>query len=280
MGWKNRSNPCDAAGVTDEGFDAQTGLELRIHPGIKRSNGVPPGCFRGIKRKVRVLEKSMAAGAVAGSEGDTIARCGREIAAVHQNRLGQRRQKPGPHGLGRLRTVDLALRDDELVPAEARHEIVLARLRVEALRGHAHDLVPDIVAKRVVHVLEMVEIHVVERNPFACCFGGDQQLFETLHEGSPVEKPSERVVVSHVADALVGPLLLLRSPVEGAARHSEGQRRQHGERDGRERELLVEEGLLLRLIEIDFGDRHRGRRSRPEDTFRRRVAGARAACRA
>src|SRR5215207_8908991 len=46
-------------GLTDEGFDAQTGLELRVHAGVEGSKGIPPGCLRGIERKVRVLEKSM-----------------------------------------------------------------------------------------------------------------------------------------------------------------------------------------------------------------------------
>ena len=119
--------------------------------------------------------------------------------------------------------------DGELVAAEAGDQIVAAHDAAQALRDVENELVADMVAERVVDVLEMIEIDVEHRRGRTAAAHLADHGFEPLAEIDAVGQAADRVMQREVAEPrLTGGDRLRRSP--RMAHDQAGEQRETGNR--------------------------------------------------
>ena len=127
-------------------------------------------------------------------------------ASVEGERLGQRLA----HALDRVvhgarAPAEVGQHDDELVAAEARHEVALAHAAPQPPRDLAQRRVARRVPVRVVDRLEAVEVEHHDPDRARPRAGPRQRRLERALQRAPVGEPRQRVVVGLVA----GPAVLL-----------------------------------------------------------------------
>src|SRR5262249_59913556 len=83
-----------------------------------------------------------------------------DAVAADDERRADRRENAFCHGLQRITVRGAGHDDGELVAAEAGNEIVVAHDLTQASRDVENELVTDMMAGRIVYVLEMIEIDV------------------------------------------------------------------------------------------------------------------------
>ena len=97
--------------------------------------------------------------------------------------------------------------DGELVAAQARDRVGLARAAAQALADQFQQLVADRMAERVVDALELVEIEAEHRQAFAA-FDAFELVLQRLAQQHAVWQVGQRVVARHVGDLALRPLPL------------------------------------------------------------------------
>ena len=138
--------------------------------------------------------------------------------------------------------------DREFVAAEPRHQIVAAQRVRQPQRDVADQLVADVVAERVVDVLEMVEVDVEHRGRRGAGAHFVDHRFQPLAEENAVGQAAERIVHRKMPQ----PRFAGGDGGGGAAhvaQHEGGEQREAGERDGDERNDVVDDlgaGLFRR----------------------------------
>ena len=172
-----------------------------------------------------------------------------DVAVLQMERLAQCR---GEAAGERLDLVGVAhdLRQPELVAAEPRQKILGVAEVPEAARDLLQHLVAGGVPERVVHLLEAVDVHGVDRDRAPERYG----LVEVLHEARAVQEPGQRVVIGEELGARIGCPLLPRAPVEADGRQAEGGCDDAAEQDRRAGDLRAEHFALGRLVDIDLDD--------------------------
>ena len=104
---------------------------------------------------------------------------------------------------GRLaRLGDVLQQHAELVAADARDEVVAAHAGAQARGDHLQQRVADVVAERVVHLLEVVEVEEQQRRGLLVAPRVRHRLARALGEHRAVGQPGERVVVREEFQAL------------------------------------------------------------------------------
>ncbi len=128
---------------------------------------------------------------------------------------------------GLKRRLRLHLDDRELVAAEPRHDVRPAHGVGDAARHLADHLVARPVAERVVHVLELVEVHQHQREAGAVALAARDLFLDAGVEAHLVEQARQVVVAGHPARAV----LLLREVGGERAKASEQEkeRADHGQ---------------------------------------------------
>jgi hypothetical protein len=110
-----------------------------------------------------------------------------------------------PISTGRvLGPLEVGEDDHELVAALARDGVHLAHARDQAPRDVLQDEVARVVAERVVHDLEAVEVQEQHRDVALLAARGHDRLVQAVLHEAPVGQPGERVVVRHVVDGALG----------------------------------------------------------------------------
>ena len=135
------------------------------------------------------------------------------------------------------------------------------------MRGHAQHLVASRVSETVVDLLEVVQVNTQQREGGATLGPAPGSLLQHLVEAGPVQRATERVVVSHVTHAGID----LALPAQAHPELVAGQRQQHQQpcRDGTgytQKRAFVEAGAFgLVRIHLDHAkhlaitfDRHIG----------------------
>jgi len=102
------------------------------------------------------------------------------------------------HDRGRLDFTRVRKQHRELVSAEARDEVALAQDAAEAGRNVLQQSVADVVAHRVVDVLEPVEIDQRERDGLAGASRGLHHLGQAVVQKGAIRQTGERVVKSQM----------------------------------------------------------------------------------
>ena len=154
------------------------------------------------------------------------------VAADRVGRADGGNDAPGDR-LQRIRVGRAGGDDGEFVAAEAGDQIVAAHDAAQALRDVENELVADMVAERVVDVLEVIEIDVEHRRRRTAAAHLADHGFEPFAEIDAVWQAADRIVQGEVAQPrLAGSDRLRRSP--RMAHHQAGEQRETGNRDGDE----------------------------------------------
>ena len=111
----------------------------------------------------------------------------------------------GEHGDGGWLAIAAKLHDREFVAAEPRHRVVLRHAFAEAPCDLFQQRVADRMAKRIVDVLEVVEIETQHRKLIAAP-DEPQGLFELFAEQRPVRQIGQRVMARHMGNLFLGRL--------------------------------------------------------------------------
>ena len=135
----------------------------------------------------------------------------------------RRRERDG----GALRVAGRWQHDGELVAPEAPERRARAQQGAQPLGDDAEQLVADVVAERVVDLLEPVEVEEQHADPLAVA-GRGEVLAQPLRELDAVRQPGEDVVPGLVAQPLEQPDAVQRD------REVAGERAQEGQVVGRE----------------------------------------------
>ncbi len=106
---------------------------------------------------------------------------------------------PG-EGRGLVGAPHRRLHDDEFVPAEAGDEVGVAHDRAQAIGHRAEQLVALRMAKRVVHLLELVEVDEQDGAALALLMRLHEHAHDLLAEIGAVRQLGERVVTREVPD--------------------------------------------------------------------------------
>src|SRR5438477_8894361 len=96
--------------------------------------------------------------AVAGRDGNADARADHNLLAVDVVRRRERRDQPPRESGGLARRREWPLQDDELVAAETRDDVAVAKRRLEPRRDLDEERIATRVAEGVVDLLELVEV--------------------------------------------------------------------------------------------------------------------------
>ena len=176
-------------------------------------------------RGVRVVDEGGRVARIGGLQADPDARRDVDLRAVDHERLSQgleglggdrrgdqwRGAHAGPDGDGGISNperMEPAEENQELVAAQAGHQVQVASHGPQPGGHQSQQLVPGRMAEAVVDQLEVVEVHVHHRDlrgrPFGPAEGEPQELLE--HD--PSRKAGEPVVVHEEGDLLLCPAAL------------------------------------------------------------------------
>jgi hypothetical protein len=161
----------------------------------RRTEAVPPAVLHVVHRHVGVLHQHVGVAAVVGVEGDAGARREVELAALDDVRRPELAQQVLRDRCGVGRIAHFLQHHDELVAAEPRHGVAAAQRPRQPRRHLLEDLVADVVAERVVDVLEPVEVEEHQRHAGAVAARVHERLAQAVGEQVAVGEAGEAVVV-------------------------------------------------------------------------------------
>jgi hypothetical protein len=150
--------------------------------------------LRVVHRHVGAAEQGAGVGAVLGEEGDADAGADFQHLPVHHERLFERVQDAAGGDGGGVRVGGGRQHDRELVTAEARHHVAGAHLVLQAEGDLLQQRVAELVAERVVHFLEAVEVHQHQRGHGRLAPRRLDGRFQRLEEERAVRQAGQGVV--------------------------------------------------------------------------------------
>ncbi len=171
-------------------FERTPRLQPSIHLGLEEAPGSAPVGLGPIERDVRVLEQRAARGAVSRRQRNADARADRD--SVAGDVVGGAQDFVG--------AIDLGLHDGEFVAAEPRNHRLVPRAIAQTLGDRAQQFVADMMAERIVDLLESVEIEA-QHGKAALATEVGEGFFDLLGEQDAVGQAGQRVMARHEGDA-------------------------------------------------------------------------------
>ena len=175
--------------------------------GSNRGRAVPAGRLGGVERQVGIGEEVRRVAGMLRIEREAEARPGRDDPPADRHRRVQGVQDAVRQGAEAALAIRSGLvpvhDDDELVAAEARHEVAGVDGAAQAPGDLLEQRVAGIVAQRIVDLLERIEIEEDEPDPGPVRRRPVQGGIEGRLEERAVREPGEDVVVGREADLLL-----------------------------------------------------------------------------
>lgn len=164
---------CAAQGI----FNLQHAQGARLHVAREKPVAVTPG-FLGAKHgRVGALGQDFKLAAILGVHGDTNRRRLHQFVVAQLAHTAHRHLDLLGH-MGRLLGIGQRQHDDEFIAALARDRVFFPQHRLQAARNLHQQLVSDLMAERVVDVLEVVQIEIQQCQVLAAALGEPQGLAE------------------------------------------------------------------------------------------------------
>ena len=196
--------------VTERSCGEITGTQFGAeHPPTALAAGL-----RRVHRRIRLSEQVVEPFAVR-ERGDADAHTDRDVA--RGERPGTFELPHDPLGDQRGSLERLLQHDPELVATESSDGVDLAQRVTKPPGDVDENLVSGLVAKRVVHRLETVEVQVQDRDRGSLPAGSSERMFQLLHEQRAVRQPGERVMEREILQLVPAQLQLVGHRVEGAS---------------------------------------------------------------
>ena len=152
----------------------------------------------------------MRIGVVGGVERDADARRHRQLPAAELKRLPEAAHDALRDRFDLERAAHVLEQHRELVAAEARDDVALANAAFESLHDGAQQLVAELVAERIVHHLESVEVQEQQAHLLLTPNRARGRVLELLAQVLAVRNAGERVVAREVMQLRFGALALDR----------------------------------------------------------------------
>ena len=242
-------------GVEQVAFEEFAVGQIGVHRRVVDAGAVAALVLGAIERHVGVAQN---VGGIAGAAVDhRNADRGADDDVVAADHVG--RADGGNDAAGdRLQRIGIggAIGDDgELVAAEAGHQILAAHDVAQPLGDVEDELVADVMAERVVDVLEVIEVDVEHRGGRAAGAHVVDHGFEPLAEIDAVGQAADRIVQREMAQLrFAGPDLLGGAP--HVAQHEADQQREAAERHRDERQHAADDRAARpRRLPGEAGDR-------------------------
>jgi len=174
-------------------LDRSAGLHPLVHFLGEYPKRAAPLVLGPIEREIRFLQQSGEVPAVVRCAHDPDAGADQNLVALDRERLvEQRDQRPGEINDIAV-VVGLGLDDGEFIAAEPRHQLmVFSRNPGGPPRDLLQQQIADPVAEGVVDALEVVEVHVVDREPPARIGACREGFGGALAERRTVRQPGQR----------------------------------------------------------------------------------------
>ena len=151
------------------------------------------GALRLVHRHIGGLHQAIRVLRVERHRRDADAGADLQVEPVHRQWPFDGLQRIPGDPLGRVR-IGVGDEDRELVAAEPCDQLVAAEFLTQAVRDGFDQPVAVVVAERVVHVLEVVEIHQEQRHGCVADLGRADAALQPVAQHRPVRQPGERVV--------------------------------------------------------------------------------------
>ena len=178
-------------------------LDHVLHSGLVHRVAVATVPLRAVHRDVGVPQQAPRARPIAGRDADAGAdRHGRLALGSELERLLERVQQAFGDQRGTGVRGEVADEDDELVAPQPPERVHLAYDAVEPCRDGLEELVADLMAKRVVDRLEVVEVDEEGRDVGLVARRARQHLLDAVDDQRPVGKVGERIVRRHERELL------------------------------------------------------------------------------
>ena len=128
----------------------------------------------------------------------------RHLLSGDLNRFAKSLEDPAGNGAG-MKRVGRGLRHhDELISAEARYRVRIAKRLLEASGHDAEEIVAGAVAQRVVHVLEAVQIDQHDRDVLTGAHAAGQCQFDAVEQKRPVRESGEGIMERLMGECTLG----------------------------------------------------------------------------
>ena len=188
-------------------LEPQALAQLFLHARMEHDVAALAGGLRVVHRDVGVAQQLL--GVVAGlRERDADAGGHQQFVAVDQERQPECIGHGGRDLLGLLERRDALEQHRELIAAEPGDRVGRPRALDEPLRGGLQQPVADVVAERIVHVLEVVEVDHQDRQPVLGAPRERDRVLDAVAEQAPVREQRQRVVEGELAELVLERLAL------------------------------------------------------------------------
>ena len=169
---------------------------------------VPAGILGVVHRGIGIAQHGLAVAPVTRENADPdtrrrIQRVRPDLVAVGKGTL----QLAGDAGRSQRR-IDVGQHDGEFVAAQPCHDVAGAHRLAQARRDQAQQVVADVVAERVVDILETIEVDQHQRDLAVVARTGLQGELKLRLEGQAIRQMRQRIVIGEMRQA-VGRLLAL-----------------------------------------------------------------------
>jgi hypothetical protein len=138
-------------------------MQCFVHFRSEKAYAITAGSFATVKREIGAREQAFGCFAISGGEGDANGHVGFEFLLFEVHGFLQYRSDPLREFLGFDFVVYCGLYDYEFIAAEPGNEIFHSRQCAQTLANRVEKKITTIVAERIVHLLEVIDINKVYR---------------------------------------------------------------------------------------------------------------------
>src|SRR6516225_6591632 len=173
--------------------------QVGVHRRVVDAGAIAAFVLGAIERHVGVTQDIAGVLGAAVDHGNADRSADIDAVAADDERRADRRENTFCHGLQRITVRGAGHDDGEFVAAEAGNEIVASYDLTQASRDIENELITDMVAERIVDVLEMIEIDVEYGRSRAAIAHFGNGAFRPLRKVNPVRQSTDRIVQRKVA---------------------------------------------------------------------------------
>ncbi len=194
-------------------------LRFLLHGGFVEPAAVPSGLLCAIQGEVGMMQEVVRLAHGRGDHGNTDAASDAHVKPLDRNGTGNLLDQPFGDGGGIVRRYAVREQHGKFVAAQACGDVAFAEVVPDTVGHHLKEGVTRLVAERVVHRLETVQVEIQE-----CAFldGPRQSSSKKVLKCEAIVEAGERVMMRQVGHS-GGALPLLSDIVEGSDPTADGQ---------------------------------------------------------
>ena len=228
-------------GFEQVAFEQFAARQIGVHGGVIDAGAVAAFVLGAIERHVGIAQNVGGIADTAVDDGDADRGADDDVVAADRIGRAERIDDAAGDSLQRVGIGFAGGDDGEFVAAEPRHQILAAHDAAQPLGDVENELVADVMAERVVDVLEVIEIDIEHGGRRAAGAHIGDDAFEPVAEIDAVGQAADRIVQREMTQLPLAGVDFLRGAAhmakdeadkEGEARERDGDERHHALHDG------------------------------------------------